>query len=338
MEGGIVNKVIVRDFVLAGIVSLLCFMPGVLIAENNEAEYMVKKDDTLWDISTEKLKDPFLWKELWKENKEQIKNPDLIFPGQKLRIPHEVAVEKKPVGILSQQIKKAGRKITSDKMLPEGIPAHKTGPIISPETLIISGAIIDKVPGIGRISGSPRGKTILVQGDFVYILADIPTAKGGKFYVFEGPRTIVHPVTDRFVGYFMRVKGIVEIVGEEAGNKKAVVVKSFDDIDIGDLLGEYYPVIPIELAERKPDGIRGYVVMINNNRLMASEGNIVYLDRGAGDGVAVGDLFDVTSGEKPNIQLGVIQVISVRDRTSTALIKASTDAIRPGDSFGNKNN
>ena len=49
-------------------------------------DYTVAKGDTLWDISNNELKDPFLWPKVWKENPE-IKNPDLIYPGQKIRIP-----------------------------------------------------------------------------------------------------------------------------------------------------------------------------------------------------------------------------------------------------------
>lgn len=49
-------------------------------------EYIVKKGDTLWGISASLLKDSFLWPELWKANP-QIKNPALIFPGNRIRIP-----------------------------------------------------------------------------------------------------------------------------------------------------------------------------------------------------------------------------------------------------------
>ena len=60
-------------------------------------DYTVKKGDTLWDISNNELKDPFLWPKVWKENPD-IKNPDLIYPGQKIRIPlYLLQKEIKPV-------------------------------------------------------------------------------------------------------------------------------------------------------------------------------------------------------------------------------------------------
>lgn len=45
--------------------------------------YMVKKGDTLWDISNKYLKEPWRWREIWATNK-QVKNPHRIWPGDKL--------------------------------------------------------------------------------------------------------------------------------------------------------------------------------------------------------------------------------------------------------------
>ncbi len=49
----------------------------------------IEKGDTLWDLCQEHLKDPLLWRELSKYN--DFTNPDLIYPGEKLRIPLSMA-------------------------------------------------------------------------------------------------------------------------------------------------------------------------------------------------------------------------------------------------------
>ena len=51
----------------------------------------IVKGDTLWDLCQEHLKDPTKWPELRKYN--DFTNPDLIYPGEKLRIPLSMAVE-----------------------------------------------------------------------------------------------------------------------------------------------------------------------------------------------------------------------------------------------------
>lgn len=48
--------------------------------------YIVKRGDTIWDLSGQELRDPFAWGMIWQANP-QVKNPHQIFPGQKLNLP-----------------------------------------------------------------------------------------------------------------------------------------------------------------------------------------------------------------------------------------------------------
>lgn len=54
--------------------------------------YTVKKGDSLWSIAGAQLGDNNQWPVLFALNKNQIKNPDLIYPGQVLTVPSKVAV------------------------------------------------------------------------------------------------------------------------------------------------------------------------------------------------------------------------------------------------------
>ena len=48
---------------------------------------MVKSGDSLSKIAKKTLGSANKWKLLWEANKDQIKDPDKIFPGQVLKLP-----------------------------------------------------------------------------------------------------------------------------------------------------------------------------------------------------------------------------------------------------------
>lgn len=47
--------------------------------------------DCLWNIAgkMEIFADPFMWPKIWQANKDQIRNPDVIYPGQVLQLPEK---------------------------------------------------------------------------------------------------------------------------------------------------------------------------------------------------------------------------------------------------------
>jgi len=47
----------------------------------------VVKGDTLYDIAGKTLGDVNRWPEIYNLNKDKIENPDLIYPGQVLKLP-----------------------------------------------------------------------------------------------------------------------------------------------------------------------------------------------------------------------------------------------------------
>ena len=57
----------------------ICLGISVLMA----SAYVVKKGDTLWDLSDEFLNDPFAWPDLW-ENNRHIEDPHWIYPGDSI--------------------------------------------------------------------------------------------------------------------------------------------------------------------------------------------------------------------------------------------------------------
>ena len=61
--------------------------PTTPSTESTTKDYIVQKGDNLWNIAKAKLGDATRWTEIYGLNSEIISNPDLIYPGQKLKIP-----------------------------------------------------------------------------------------------------------------------------------------------------------------------------------------------------------------------------------------------------------
>jgi len=63
--------------------------PAPTEADNAVDYYEIKKGDTLWAIAKEHYGNGNKYNKIFEENREVIKDPDLIFPGQKIRIPKD---------------------------------------------------------------------------------------------------------------------------------------------------------------------------------------------------------------------------------------------------------
>ena len=61
--------------------------PAKKPAAKKAKSHSVKRGDTLWDIAKKYYGKGHLWTKIYKANKSKIKNPNLIYPGQKFTIP-----------------------------------------------------------------------------------------------------------------------------------------------------------------------------------------------------------------------------------------------------------
>ena len=310
-------------------VILLLSIPVALMAADEGLEYTVQKGDTLWDISSGKLKDPFLWPKLWKANP-HIHNPHLIFPNEKVVIPYELLKEELRAGL-----------DTTRKLLTPGASRSLTGinkrPIVSREVLLESGYFVKEVKPLGRIVDSPLGKTLLGNGDSVYLATAVKANPNDRYYVVTKPEAILNPLNEKEIaGYHVMIKGVVVVTGDENGKTKASISESYREINIGDMIIEYYVVsLPFAPAiERKPS-ISGIVLGIWNSRSASGKDDVVYLSAGAEQGIEIGDVFTVTSGSTPRPVVGTVQVFAISDAGSAAIIRRSMSEIKPGDTFGN---
>ncbi|MCI0449643.1 MAG: LysM peptidoglycan-binding domain-containing protein [Chlorobi bacterium] len=74
-----------------------------------EGAYIVLEGDYLWKISELKYSTPYLWPAIWDANRNSIINPNLIFPGQTLKIPSVSEEQRKDAIERSKNFRRHGK-------------------------------------------------------------------------------------------------------------------------------------------------------------------------------------------------------------------------------------
>lgn len=322
------NKLIpLIALVMLGIASL-----GLAQEEEEFKYYKVLPGDTLWDISQKELIDPFLWPKVWKENPE-IPNPDLIMPGQTIKIPlyllRKEAPKEEPVPepIVEVEPQKA------PPVAPAPPAPPKPKPLVDANLYISSGYIAHAVDELGKVIGSQSGKTLLGDHDVVFVTTKATYKPGDRFYILRKGPVVKHPVTRNILGYLIEITGTAEIMKSEyEGQTPARIIENFSDVNIGDILVAYQKATPMDISRvdcRTPK-INGYIVEARQLRLNNGQFDIVYIDKGNKDDIKVGDLLKTANKGKFIVTNGLIQVIKVQDSTSVAIVRQSMDAITKG--------
>jgi hypothetical protein len=298
-------------------------------------EYIIKKNDTLWDISESKLEDPFLWPKLWSVNP-QIKNPDLIFPGTKILIPSREELIRKPLKRIPAALPSRIKKKPKPKHLFEMPERPVQRYIIDKNLYIASGWITDKFSSVGEVIHIYGNRYIAGRGDIVYLRLKKEVESEKRFFTVKNVKIVKHPITEKLLGYQIRITGVLEIIGTDNNIPKAKVQKSFEDIEVGQGLLPYKDMEPPLIPDRvRTPKIQGYIVETHTNSSISGKGDIVFLDKGSNDGLQVGDVFSVISELPFESPIGTLQIVSLQPSTSTAIVLKSTQEIFIGAKWGN---
>lgn len=325
-----INKTHIKTYLILAL--MLFTLQGVAEAAQEVKEYTIIKGDTLWDISQKELQDPFLWPKVWKENPD-IKNPDRVYPGQSIRIPLYLLEKESPEEVAAEPV------VPLDKSeAPVASSAEKNGtkgtalkPLVASELLMASGYIAESLQSVGRITGSPSDRVVFGVRDFVYLQPTQPVKIGDLFYVVRAENPVRHPKTGKFMGYMVEVLGIAEVKEFLYGETKAQIIQDFAEIETGDLLVPYEEMVPpLTTGQYRKPAIDATVIAARELQQLNGNRDIVYIDKGRRDGIEVGDLFKTVIVGSHKIPNGIIQVISYRESTATAIVREFSDTVAPG--------
>jgi hypothetical protein len=201
------------------------------------------------------------------------------------------------------------------------------------------------IPYLGTIAGSAAAQVNLSQGDLIYIRLEAGTQvkAGDRFYMAHWGREIIHPKTQEKMGHLVRISGVAVILDGSGQIVPARIAESFYQVRYGDLIISPAAGTPAVLPTRFPEKIKGMIVASPEEEENITERLAVYIDRGAQDGVMVGDLFGIyqmpyyteeireSNRNLPLLEVGEGVVVFANAENSTMLITKSFQAIYIGD-------
>jgi hypothetical protein len=246
-------------FFMVSILALSFLAPFFLFAQekkDGEEVYTIKKGDTLWDISSRFMKNPFLWPKLWQRNP-YITNPHWIYPGNPVRLtpleepkmeeakkeePKKVvaAGEKSGEGVIESEVKKVEpppEGIKTEASVEKKTPEQK--PLVFPE--IRSAGFFSDIDyrGIGYIVESREGKNYLSVGDICYVeFRDKgPVSIGERFTTFTSYQGFA--AMDIRIGRRYNVTGVIQIIDKYGDFYTTRILEAFQEISKGDFIMPY---------------------------------------------------------------------------------------------------
>ncbi len=237
--------------------SSISFSQEIKEEGRKEEIYIIKQGDTLWDISSRFLNNPFSWPKLWQRNP-YITNPHWIYPGYPVRLspfeekkeePKKLVIEEKPEQkpkeeVKESEIKEVKKEEPVEKKPPEPIPEEKPKEVKPAGFIDIrsAGFVSDKeYSGIGIVLESKEGKNLMSSGDIIYLAfkTSDQISIGERYTIMRGTEVVKHPVTKKKVGIRYNIIGNVQIIDKFNDFYTAKVIESFDAILKGDVIHPY---------------------------------------------------------------------------------------------------
>lgn len=323
------------------------------LAPNAPDRYTVVKGDTLWDISGRFLSKPWRWPEIWELNREQIRNPHLIYPGDIVVLDRSGAG---PRLRLSRLVGSGGSGAD-----PSGLPVERRQPQTRVEMLerdpvpTIDSTAIEPflnrplIVGEKELAANPRivatqdGRVYLGRGDLAYArgIAD-DTVR--EWHIYRQAKPLLDPDTRKPIAWEALFVGSARL--EKTGDPATLRITSMtEEIGVGDRLMPSEPPKTFSYVPRPPAGeVDGRILAVYRGVTQIGRNNVVAVNAGGGAGVEPGNVLAIHQRGRlvvdretkeqlrlPDEAVGHLLVFRVFDNISYGLVMDASQSITVGD-------
>lgn len=332
------------------IFSMSILAEEIKINPAHPSEYQVLEGDTLWKIAGKFLTKPAQWPLVWHSDP-SIKNPNLIYPGDILAFSMvnghpQVAIASSQRGLKADNAYTGGMEKLSPRIRETPIAeAIKILPAAAIEQYLASPKIIaenelESAPYILSFAGE---HLVAGAGDRIYVRA-LPESSSLNYTVYRKGQAYIDPESQSILGY--EAEFIADTTLQKSGDPATLMInKAMSEVRTGDRLMphtasehvlNYFPRAP-----EKP--LQGSIISVLNGVSQIGQYNIVALNKGASEKLAVGHVLDIYQRGKliadpyaedknvpvalPDELAGSLMVFRVFEHVSYALIMEATQPI-----------
>lgn len=319
--------------------------PGAMqIKPDAPDRYVVVPGDTLWSISERYTDAPTRWPELWGLNRDEIRNPHRIYPG------NVIVLDRSRGTVSVAETQKLSPRVRSDGSQQGAVPAIP-GNVIEPflaRPLVIEEDGLDQSP---KIIAAQDNRVILGAGNRA-VVSGIGTAKEQVWHVYQRGKALIDPDTQRRLGFEAMFLGTARVVS--AGEPATVeIITAVKEISKGDRLVPAGAPQPVTYLPRAPrPGLEGRIISVYGSIDRVGEAgaqSVLALNRGKADGLEPGHVLAIfrAGGEAivdrpsrdapgktvklPEERYGLVYVFRVFDRVSYALVMRVTKPVNAQD-------
>jgi hypothetical protein len=322
--------------------------PAPAIRENAPERYVVQRGDTLWDISSTFLRDPWYWPEIWYVNP-QIANPHLIYPGDVISLYY---VDGQPRLTVDGGPRVRPTERLSPRIRTEPLPPAAAMPIQSIHQFLVRPRVVteEELDQAAYILASQDDRLVFGANDRVYVRGMPDAMEDERYSMFRKGAELRDPETDEFLGFEAIPVGDAEVV--RSGDPATVIITRSDREALkGDRL------LPLHNGDQDfvftphspPRGADGRVISLFDAISQIARFQVGVINLGERDGIEQGhvlatyqsgrvvqDQFASQRGEPvtlPDERIGLMMVFRTFEKVSYALVMESTRPIQEGDAL-----
>jgi LysM domain len=265
--------------------------------------YTVVKGDTLWGISGKFLKDPWKWPQIWNMNRDEIKDPHWIYPGDVIYLDRSGANPSLRLGAggggvgggavegpgaAEANVVKLEPRVRVEPLrtaIPT-IPASVLGPFLT-QPLIVEAGGFEAAP---TILATTDERVVVGAGDTAY--ADrIGPGDSLNWQVYRPGDALKDPESGELLGYEAHYVGDVRVrrYGDRETATTLDVIKSAQEINRGDRLAPAREsTFPSFIPHAPGKLVRGVIMSVDGGVSELGQFQVVAINRGSRDGIEVG--------------------------------------------------